>query len=134
MTQVLGLRELQANLKVIERELKEAEDPAAMAAGEPIAEAWRGLVPILDGNYRDSITVTWLSRIGKAGVGTAWLSSLADNEQPVLYATRFEYGDSEIAAQPSARPALKQAQAAAIDAAAVELRMRVKGRRRVKVT
>lgn len=133
MTQVLGLKELQANLKVIERELKEAVDPAAMAAGEPIAKAWRDLVPILDGNYRDSISVAWLARIGKAGVGTAWLPALPRDEQPVLYASRFEYGDSEIAARPSARPALKQAQAAAIEAAGVEIATRVKGRRRRKV-
>lgn len=124
------MRELQANIKRVTKELEMAEDPAAMAAGEPIADAWRKLVPVLDSNYQNAITVAWLKGPKKAGVGTRWMPELPRDEQPVLYASRFEYGDSEIAARPSARPALKQAQGAAVEAAAVELRMRVKGRRR----
>lgn len=132
-TQILGMKELQATLKGIAKDIEQAQDPAAMAAGEPIKEAWKSLVPVLEGNYRESITVAWLGKLGKAAVGTAWMGSVPADEQPVLYASRFEYGDSEIAARPSARPALAQSKDAAMEAGAVPIKAALKRRRRKKV-
>lgn len=128
--QVLGLRELQAELKKVAKDIELAQDPAAMAAGEPIKEAWRGLVPVEAGYYQESITVAWLGKLGKAAVGTAWMPSVAKNEQPVLYASRLEYGDSEMPAQPSAKPALAQSRDDAIQAAEVPLKAALKRRKR----
>lgn len=128
-TKVLGLKQLQQSADRVARELAEAEDPAQMAAGEVIAEAWRGFVPILEGHYRDSIHVAWLGKKG-AAVGTKWLAGVPRNEQPVLYARRLETGDSEMPAQPSARPALEQARPEAIEAMADEFRTVVRGTRR----
>ena len=132
--QVLGGKMLKANADHVARSLKEAEDPAALAAAEPIKKRWEALVPVLDGNYRDSLTITWLKGSGKAAIGTAWLDRVPRNEQPVLYAKRLEIGDSEIAAQPSMRPALKAAKDEAVEAGAVPLKTSLRGanRRRVK--
>lgn len=133
MSSVLGVRELQGEIARMNRDLEQAEDPAAMAAAEPIKEAWKGLVPILDGNYRDALTVQWIEGIRKAAIGTGWLASLPPNEQPVMYAKRLEFGTGGVTARPSARPAMKAARPQALEAGAVPLRMVVRGRRPRKV-
>lgn len=125
---IAGLTELQSECDKMAKELAVAERPAEMAAGEEIKEVWRGLVPVDEGNYRDSLGVSWLGKQG-AAVGITWLSGLDRNEQPVLYAKRLEFGDSEIQAQPSARPAVEQSRAAALEAGAEPLRAVVRGRR-----
>ena len=134
VVKILGLKDIQRNAEQTARDLAEAEDPAQMRAGEIIAERWRALVSILEGNYRDAIHVAWLGKKG-AAVGTKWLGNLPRNEQPVMYARRLETGDSEMPAQPSARPALEQARPEAIEAMADEFRTVVRGtrRRRTKV-
>jgi len=128
-TTILGLKQLRRNIDQTSRDLMEAEDPAQMAAGEVIRDKWRALVPVLEGNYRDSLAVQWLGKKG-AAVGTSWLGSVERNEQPVLYASRLEFGDSEMPAQPSARPALEQSRGPATDAAADEFRSVIRGTRR----
>lgn len=133
---VLGLKQLKKNADATARELMEAEDPAQMSAATIIAEKWRSLVPVLEGNYRDAIGIEWLGRKG-AVVGPKWLGHIPRNEQPVLYARRLETGDSEMPAQPSARPALESARGEATDAMADEFRSVVRGtrkRRRKAVT
>lgn len=125
---IAGLKEMQAAADQTSRELLEAEQPAAMAAGEPIRDKWKDLVPVLDGNYRDSLIVTWLGKQG-AAVGTMWLGHLPREDQPLFYAKRHEFGDSIIPAQPSARPALAQSRAAALEAGAEPFRSVVRGRR-----
>ena len=100
-----------------------------MAAAEPIRGAWRSLVPVRDGHYRDALTITWLKSVRKAGVGTGWDAGLPRDKQPFVYSKVLEFGDSDTPAQPSARPALKQARPAALEAGAVPLKARVKGRR-----
>jgi hypothetical protein len=125
---VLGISEMQAEAASMAAELRAAEDPAAMAAGAPIRDKWHGLVPILDGNYRDSLTVAHTTK--GAAVGTAWLARLPREEQPFIYSKRLEFGESGVTAQPSARPALEAARAEALDAGADEFRSVVKGRRK----
>jgi hypothetical protein len=127
---VLGLPQLQESIDETSRELMEAEDPAAMAAGEPIREKWRDLVPVLDGNYRESLTVAWLGARKGAAVGIRWLPQVPREDQPVLYAKRLEFGDWAIPAQPSARPALAAARAEAVEAGAEPFRSVVRGRSR----
>lgn len=125
---VLGIKEMQAEVARVTKELREAEQPAAMAAGEPIREKWRDLVPVLDGNYRDSLTVAWTGIKG-AAVGTTWLGGVDRTDQPVLYAKRLEFGDSAIPAQPSARPALAASKRQALEAGSEPFRSVIKGRR-----
>jgi hypothetical protein len=125
---VLGLGDIQAELDRVTADLKVAEDPAQMAAAAPILEAWRSRVPIKDGNYRDSLTIANLGAKG-AAVGTRWLPELPRNEQPVLYAKRLEFGDSEIHPQPSARPALAAVRQQSAEAGAEEFRSVVRGRK-----
>jgi len=129
VSKVLGVRELQAEIERFAKDLAAAEDPAAMAAAEPIKDAWKGLVPVLEGHYRDSLAVVWLPTDQKAGIGTSWVPGLARDEQPVMYAKKLEFGTSGQAAQPSARPALAQSQAAALQAAQPPLQAVIKGRR-----
>lgn len=128
---VLGLDDLQESIDSTVEELRAAEDPAALAAAVPYLEKWRGFVPVLDGNYRDSLTVAWLGEKG-AAVGTRWLPQLPREEQPVMYAKRLEFGDSEIHAQPSARPALAAGRQEALEAGGEEFRSVVRGRRKRK--
>lgn len=125
---VLGIKELQAEIDRTIKELREAENPAALAAGEPIRDKWRDLVPVLDGNYRNALAVGWTGKKG-AAVGTTWLPGLDRREQPVLYSKRLEFGDSVIPAQPSARPALAASKAQALEAGAEPFRSVIKGRR-----
>jgi HK97 gp10 family phage protein len=125
---IAGLSELQAETEKLAKELREAEQPSAMAAGEVIREAWAGLVPVLDGNYRDSLAVVWLGKQG-AAVGISWVGGLAREDQPVMYGKRLEFGDSIIPAQPSARPAVESSRAEALEAGAEPLRSVVRGRR-----
>lgn len=128
---ILGLSDLQASIDSTVEDLREAEDPATMAAGQPIRERWAGLVPVKDGNYRDSLVVVHIEGKG-AAVGTAWLGRVPREEQPFLYSKRLEFGDSVIPAQPSARPALAAAREDAIEAGAEPFRSVVKGRRKRK--
>jgi hypothetical protein len=133
-TKVVGLRELQAECMILSRELEAVEEPAAMAAGEPIRSSWEGNVPVYEGHYRDALAVVWDRERRKAAVGTQWVPGLDREEQPFIYAARLEYGDASISAQPSARPALKAARKQALDAAAGPLSAKVRGRRpRVRV-
>lgn len=126
---VLGLKDVQSALDATALELREAEDPAALAAADPILEKWRSMVPVKDGNYRDSLTVAWLGKAG-AAVGTRWLPTLPREEQPFLYAKPLEFGNSHQSAQPSARPALAAARAEALDASGEPFRSVVRGRSR----
>lgn len=126
---ILGGVDLNKEIDRLCRELEAVEDPAAMAAAKPILEMWRSLVPIREGHYRDSLTITWLKDKGKAGIGTRWLSYLERNDQPFIYSKVLEFGSSDTAAQPSQRPALKASRAAAIEAGAVPIKAVVKGRR-----
>jgi len=125
---VLGLPELQAEIDRTTAELRAAEDPAQMAAAVPILEAWRSRVPVLDGNYRDSLTIANLGVKG-AAVGTAWLGEVPREEQPVMYAKRLEFGDSTMRPQPSARPALEATRQQAAEAGGDEFRSVVRGRK-----
>lgn len=125
---IQGLRELDREMQKVSRELMEAEDPAQMAAGEPIREKWASLVPVLDGNYKRALTVRWLGKKG-AAVAVGWLGDIDRNDEPILYSKRLEFGDSEIPAQPSARPALAAAQQQALEAGAEPFRTVVRGRR-----
>ena len=127
-TKVLGIRDLQAEVARTAEELRTAERPAEMAAGEPIRDKWKALVPFHEGHYRDSLAVAWLGKLGAAG-GTAWVPGLPRDEQPLIYAKRLEYGDSEIRAQPSARPALAAARAEAVEAGADEFRTVIRRRK-----
>ncbi len=131
MSKVLGLRHLRVEIERTNKELMEAEDPAAMAAGIPIRDKWKSLVPVLDGNYRDSLEVVWLGKKG-AAVGPTWQGHLEKNDQPIMYAKRLEFGESGVTAQPSARPTLEAAKAAAIEAGAEPFRTVIRGRRRKK--
>lgn len=125
---MLGLSDLTAEIERLNKELTVAEDPAALAAGEPIKEMWRSLVPIDEGHYRDSLAVVHLPEKG-AAIGTAMLAGVPRDEQPFIYSKRLEYGDSEMTAQPSARPALKASKRQALAAGAEPFRSVVKGRR-----
>jgi len=129
---VEGLPDLTKNIERFTGSLDAMEDPAEMAAGEVIREAWEGLVPVKDRNYQRSLTVAQTG--AGVAVGTAWLPDLPRNEQPVMYARPLEFGNSHQGAQPSARPALASSAGAATDAAGVELKSAVKGaaRRRRK--
>ena len=125
---VLGMDKVQQELKRVSAELVAQEDPAQMAAGEPIREKWASLVPVLDGNYKRAITVRWLGKKG-AAVAVGWLGDIDRNDEPILYSKRLEFGDSEISAHPSARPALVASQQAAMEAGADEFRTVIRGRR-----
>lgn len=127
-TKVLGLDQLQGEIDKVVRELEVQEQPAMMAAGQPILETWQAMVPVLDGNYRRALAVVWLGKIG-AAVGPTWLADLERDEQPILYSKRLEFGDSLMPAQPSARPALEASRPAAIEAGAEQFRTVVRGRR-----
>ena len=130
---ILGGVDLQKEVSRLIKDLDEVEDPAAMAAAVPIWEKWRELVPVLDGHYRDSLTIVWLKAEQKAGIGTRWLPYLERNDQPVIYSKVLEFGSSDTAAKPSARPALRASRGAAIEAGAVPIKALVKGRRPRKV-
>ena len=130
---VLGLPELDEACRDTANELMEAEQPSAMAAAEPIKEKWVELVPVLDGNYRRSLTITWLGKVG-AGIGTAWLNDLPRNEQPFLYAKPLEFGNSHQGAEPSARPAIAASKQQAIAAGEEPLRSVIRGRSRRRRT
>lgn len=125
---VLGLKDLQAECDKAAKDVMEAERPAEMAAGEPIREKWHGMVPVEDGNYQESLTVAWDPKAG-AIVGTAWVSGLDRDDQPFLYAKRLEFGDSDLPAHPSARPALAASKREALEAAEEPFRAKIKGRR-----
>jgi hypothetical protein len=125
---VLGLKELNAEVQRVAKDLEMAEDPAAMEAAKVYLKFWRQLVPVLDANYQSSLVTTWLPTKG-AAVGISWLGSLPRDEQPVLYAKRLEFGDHEITAQPSARPAQEAGRGEALEAAGVPLTAVIKGRR-----
>lgn len=124
---MLGLPQLQQEIDDVAKELASAEEPAAMAAGVPIRDKWKELVPVLDGDYRDSLTVAWTGK--GAAVGTRWLADRPRTQQPVLYAKRLEFGDASYPAEPSARPALAASREAALEAGGAEFRPVVRGRK-----
>lgn len=126
---ILGLGDLQTEIDKTAQELREAEDPAAMAAGEPILERWKALVPVLDEHYRNSLVLVWLGAKQGAAIGTSWLPTLPREEQPFLYSKPLEFGNSHQSAQPSARPALAASQAEALEAGGNEFRSVIKGRK-----
>ena len=99
-----------------------------MAAGGPIRDKWKSLVPVLDGNYRDSLRVAWTGTKG-AAVGTGWVPGLPREDQPVMYAKRLEFGLEGIHPQPSARPAAAAARADALKAGGEPFRTVVRGRK-----
>ena len=125
---VVGLKDLQREIDLATKEVMTAERPAEMAAGEPIRETWHGMVPVLDGNYQQSLTTVWDPKVG-AVVGTAWVPGLPRDDQPFLYSKRLEFGDATLPAHPSARPALAASRQRALDAAEEPLASVVKGRR-----
>jgi HK97 gp10 family phage protein len=124
---VLGIKELQSNIKGVNRQLAQMEDPAERAAGEVIKDAWEVRVPFKDGHYRRSLAVGPTKK-GMA-VGVTWLPDLPREEQPVMYAKRLEFGDSARHPQPSMRPALEASRAEATAAAGTELSAVAKGRK-----
>lgn len=131
-TKILGVSDLQAEIARLQKDVGEAEDPAALAAGEPIGEKWAGLVQVYEGHLRDSITVAWTSR--GAAVGTKWLPGVPRDEQPFIYSRIAEYGKDDRPAHPAARPAAKAARREALAAGAVPLQAVVKGRRPRRTT
>jgi len=125
---LLGVPELQEEIDKVCAELREAEDPAALAAAEPFLAHWLARVPVLDGNYRDALVVAWLGKDG-AAVGTRWLPELPREQQPFIYSKRLEFGTYGVRPQPSARPALEAGKREALEAGEVEFRSVVKGRK-----
>jgi hypothetical protein len=125
---VLGLGDLQKACDRTAKDLMEAEQPAELAAGEPIRAKWAGLVPTLDRNYQDSLVVTWLGKAG-AAVGTSWLDRVPRDEQPFLYSKRLEFGTFGVHAQPSARPAAAAARQEALAEGAEPFRTVIRSRK-----
>lgn len=126
---LLGVPELKAEIDRLTKDMAIAEDASALAAAEPVKDAWVGFVPVFEGHYRDSLVVVWLDDKGAAAVGTRYLPGVPRDEQPFIYSKRLEFGDSDIGAQPSARPAAKAAKAEALAAGAPPLQAVIKGRR-----
>lgn len=105
-----------------------AAKDAVLAAGDVISQEWRSRVPVLDAHYQaslESATRAAKTRAGASGsVAPRKVAGLRDDEQPVLYAGRLEFGDAERAAEPSARPAFDTTREQAVEAA-VEVLERV---------
>lgn len=62
---------------------------AAKAGAEVLQEEWKGLVPVLEGNYRDSITI--VEQGADAAVTVGPVPGVPANEQPILYAAKLEF-------------------------------------------
>lgn len=78
-----------------------------------IASAWADRVPVLEGHYRSAMqqqnAVSVYIKYGADPYGyvkVPWVRGVPKDEQPQLYARRLEFGDSEMAPQPAARPAV----------------------------
>lgn len=143
---IRGGAELIRKLEQLDRGLRdEMLVQATAAAAEVIADEWRARVPVLDADYRSSITV--VASPGKKGatalVFTETVAGLEDSQQPRNYAPRLEFGSSRASrrqfkrgilsegrvrgAQPSLRPAFDAAQGRAVDAMSDELRSLIEG-------
>jgi HK97 gp10 family phage protein len=135
-----GMDELKAKLTIIQDKLpNETAQEATLAAAELIAEAWRARIRAApwkdsEGNFARSIearkTVARRKNAAQATVARRWLSGVPRDEQPLWYGHRLEFGDSEIPARPTGRPAFdashKQAQTKAQEIIVAELRKLVK--------
>jgi HK97 gp10 family phage protein len=99
-----------------------ASKDALLAAGGVIADDWQERVPVLDAHYRDSLEGAERAARTKAGasgsVAPRKVSGLPDDEQPLAYAARLEFGDADRTAEPSARPAFDVSSNHAVEAAA----------------
>lgn len=108
-----------------------ASKDAVLAASAVVAGEWHDRVPVLDGNYQRSLEGAeraTKTRAGASGtVGPRAVPGLDDNDQPIAYAARLEYGDVDRAAEPSARPAFDAAQERAVVAAQGVLHQAVEG-------
>jgi HK97 gp10 family phage protein len=108
-----------------------AAKDAVLAAGDVISQEWRSRVPVLDAHYQAALDKA--PRAGKTKVGASGsvaprkVAGVADDEQPVLYAGRLEFGDADRAAEPSARPAFDATRERAVEAAAEVLEQAVAG-------
>lgn len=104
---------------------------AVLAAGGVLAQEWQRRVPVLDANYQHSLEGAERAVKTKAGasgsVAPRKLPGLDDNDQPIAYAARLEFGDADRPAEPSARPAFDVAQDRAVRAAEDVLRPAVNG-------
>jgi hypothetical protein len=87
-----------------------------------LADEWQGRVPVLDANYQHSLEGAERAAKTKSGasgsVAPRRVSGLPDDEQPFAYAARLEFGDTDRAAEPSARPAFDASSDHAVEAAA----------------
>lgn len=103
----------------LERLQKQAQADGRKGIHEALDEVrreWARRVPYHDGHYRRAMeqpkaVKTKLTDKGAVGyVNVPYIAGIPGRnkarQQPLLYAHRLEYGDSEIPAQPSARPAL----------------------------
>ena len=102
---------------------KEAALAGAQAGLRVIGDDWASRVPVLDRNYQRALederaVVVRLNKDGAGGaVGPARLDDLPDNEQPMAYSSRLEWGDSSRSPQPSAFPAFAGSQGKAVEEA-----------------
>lgn len=79
----------------------------ARAGAETFAQEWKGRVPVLDGNYRDSIHVQdEATEDAEAIVGIDDIPGLPDNQQPRLYAPKLERSQASL--RPAADTAGRQ--------------------------
>ena len=87
-----------------------------------LATEWRSRVPVLDANYQaslDAATRAAKTKVGASGsVAPRKVAGLADDDQPIRYAARLEFGDADRPAEPSARPAFDAVREQAVQAAA----------------
>jgi HK97 gp10 family phage protein len=108
-----------------------ASKDALLAAGGVLATEWRSRVPVLDANYQaalDKAPRAAKTRARASGsVAPRKVAGVADDEQPVLYAGRLEFGDADRAAEPSARPAFDATRERAVESAAEVLERAVAG-------
>jgi HK97 gp10 family phage protein len=108
-----------------------ASKDALLAAGDVIATEWRSRVPVLDANYQAALDKAPRAAKTKAGasgsVAPRKVAGVPDDEQPVRYAGRLEFGDGDRAAEPSARPAFDATRERAVEAAVDVLERAVAG-------
>lgn len=124
---IQGLDEALVALGALDLRLHMVAPKALEAAGDTVADKWKSLVPVQDGNYKRAIGVEVHGTVGGADgdIAVRHLDNLVahtahpENEQPYLYAGRLEYGGpgtvtvyggTQVAAVwrafPSARPAV----------------------------
>lgn len=75
---------------------------ASRAGAEVLQEEWKERVPVLEGHYRDSITV--VEQGPDAAVTVGPVAGVPPDEQPVLYAPKLEF-----TSHPALRPAIDAA-------------------------